>query len=79
MTEARGTASRATGWRLFAVGLGVRLVGVALIWIGDGSPLWWRKVIVVVGVVLSIGGITVLKYMLFSKPLSRLSIGRRWW
>ena len=62
--------------RLFALGLGVRLGGLALIWAADGSALWWRKALVVAGVVLSIGGITVLRYMLLSKPLSRVAIGR---
>ena len=64
-------------WRLFSLGLGVRLVGVALIFAGDGSTLWWRKALVVAGVVLSVGGITVLRYMLLSKPLSKLSRRRR--
>jgi hypothetical protein len=63
-------------WRLFALGLGVRLVGVALIWAGDGSPALWRKALVVVGVVLSVGGIAVLRYLLLAGPLSRLSA--RW-
>ena len=62
--------------RLFFLGLGVRLVGVAMIFAGDGSALWWRKALVVAGVVLSIGGIAVLRYMLLAGPLSKLS--RRW-
>ena len=63
-------------WRLFSLGLGVRLVGVALIFAGDGSGAWWRKALVVAGVVLSIGGIGVLRYLLLAGPLSKLS--RRW-
>jgi hypothetical protein len=63
-------------WHLFALGLGVRLAGVALIWAGDGSPAPWRKALVVVGVALSIGGIAVLRYLLLAGPLSRLSA--RW-
>ena len=58
--------------RLFALGLSVRLVGLALIWGADGSALWWRKAFVVLGVALSIGGITTLRYMLLAKPLSQL-------
>jgi len=75
MSEATAP-TRARNWRLFALGLGVRLIGLALIWAADGSPLWWRKAFVVLGVVLSIGGITVLRYMLLAKPLSRLPIGK---
>jgi hypothetical protein len=62
--------------RLFALGLGVRLIGLALIWAGDGSAALWRKALVVLGVVLSIGGIAVLRYLLLSGPLTRL--GARW-
>jgi hypothetical protein len=76
MVEAAGPTTRARNRRLFAAGLGVRLTGLAMISAGDGSPLWWRKAIVVCGVVLSVGGIAVLRYMLLSKPLSRLRIGR---
>ena len=48
------------------MGLAVRLVGVALLWLGDGSDNLFRKGLVVTGVVLSIGGIGVLRYLLFS-------------
>ena len=67
-------------WLTFAVGLGVRLIGVALLWLGDGSDLVWRKALVVLGIVLSIGGIAVLRYLLLAGPLSRLAAGkaRRW-
>ena len=68
----RNTATRFRSRRLFVVGLGVRLVGLVLIWAGDGSAAWWRKVLVVIGVVLSIGGIAVLRYLLLAGPLSRL-------
>jgi hypothetical protein len=53
-------------WRMFGVGLVVRLLGLALIWLGDGSPAIFRKAVVVLGVILSIGGITILRYMLIS-------------
>jgi hypothetical protein len=62
--------------RLFVVGIGVRLLGLGLIWAADGSAAWWRKALVVLGVVLSIGGIAVLRYLLLAGPLSRL--GARW-
>ena len=68
----RNSATRFRSRRLFVVGLGVRLVGLVLIWAGDGSAAWWRKVLVVIGVVLSIGGIAVLRYLLLAGPLSRL-------
>ena len=45
---------------MFSFGLGVRLLGLALLWMGDGSSLWWRKAMVIAGVVLSIGGITAV-------------------
>ena len=73
---ARGATPAPGARRLFALGLGVRLVGLALIWAGDGSGARWRQAMVVVGVVLSIGGIAVLRYLLLSGPLTRL--GARW-
>jgi hypothetical protein len=53
-------------WRMFGSGLAVRLLGLLLIWVGDGSPGVFRKAMVVLGVVLSIGGIAVLRYLLIS-------------
>ena len=72
----RDTTTRNRSRGLFVVGLGVRLLGLGLIWAADGSPAWWRKALVVLGVVLSIGGIAVLRYLLLAGPLSRL--GARW-
>ena len=54
------------GPKVFAVGLSVRLAGCALIWLGDGHASPFRKGLVVVGVVLSVGGIAVLKYLLYA-------------
>ena len=71
-----GRDSRTRSRRLFVVGLFVRLVGLGLIWAADGSPAWWRKALVVLGVALSIGGIAMLRYLLLAGPLSRL--GARW-
>jgi len=51
---------------MFGIGLTVRLLGLALIWIGDGSPSIFRKAVVVLGVILSVGGITLLRYLLIS-------------
>ena len=60
-------------WQLVALGIAIRLVGVLLLWLGDGSEDWWRKTVVIVGVLLSIGGLTLLRFLLLSGPLSRLS------
>jgi hypothetical protein len=62
------TASTAGPRRLrtFLLGLGVRLLGVFLIWWGDGSDTLFRKTVVVAGVVLSIGGIALLRYLLIA-------------
>ena len=49
----------------------MRLFGVLLIWAGDGSTAVWRRALVVVGVVLSVGGIAVLRYLLLSDLLTR--------
>jgi hypothetical protein len=50
---------------IFLAGLSVRLAGVGLIWLGDGHPGVVRKGMVAVGVVLSVGGIAVLKFLLY--------------
>jgi hypothetical protein len=55
----------------------VRLLGLVLIWAGDGSPATWRKAVVVLGVILSVGGIAVLRYLLLAGPLGRLGARRR--
>jgi hypothetical protein len=48
---------------VFAFGLLVRLIGVFLIWVGNGHTSIFSKVVVVIGVVLSVGGIAVLKWL----------------
>jgi hypothetical protein len=53
-------------WKLFGIGLAVRLMGVLLIWVGDGHDSVFRKGLVVLGLILSIGGIGVLRYLLIS-------------
>ena len=50
----------------------MRLAGLVLIWIGDGDPALFRKALVLIGLVLSVGGIAVLRYMLLAGPLSRV-------
>jgi hypothetical protein len=59
--------------KLFSIGLGVRLLGVGFIWLGDGHDSPFRKALVVLGVILMVGGITVLRYMLLSPLLSKLT------
>ena len=51
---------------MFGIGLAVRLLGLAMIWLGDGSPSIFRKAVVGVGLILSVGGIAVLRYLLVS-------------
>ena len=63
--------AKRAGWKLFSLGLGVRLVGVGLLWLGDGHDSLFHKALVVLGVILSIGGIGVLRYMLFADLFSR--------
>jgi len=53
-------------WKLFGAGLAVRLIGVLLIWLGDGHDSVFRKGLAVLGLILSIGGIGVLRYLLIS-------------
>ena len=50
----------------FGVGLAVRLLGLLLIWAGDGHTSVFSKAVVVVGVILSLGGIAILKYLLYA-------------
>lgn len=61
-----GRSPRNRRWTTFAIGLSVRLMGLALIWMGDGGTSVWRQALVVIGVALSIGGIAVLRYLLIS-------------
>lgn len=59
-------AKKRRKWKLFSLGLAVRLVGVLLLWLGDGHASWFRKGLVILGLILSIGGIGVLRYLLIS-------------
>jgi hypothetical protein len=53
-------------WRTIAIGLAVRFAGLVFIWLGDGHTHLFHKALVVVGVVLSVGGIAVLRYLLIT-------------
>jgi hypothetical protein len=59
-------AKKSRRWGLFGIGLCVRLSGLLLIWWGDGYDNAFRKAMVVIGVILSVGGIGVLRYLLIS-------------
>ncbi len=63
---ARLRSDKRRKWATFGIGLSVRLLGLALVWLGDGSPSLYRKAVVVLGVVLSVGGIAVLRFLLIS-------------
>ena len=54
--------------KIFAAGLAIRLAGAGLLWLGDGHNSVFRKGLVVTGVVLSVGGIGVLKFLLYQGP-----------
>jgi hypothetical protein len=62
---------RAHPLRVFAMGMVIRLVGLLLIWLGDGHTSLISKVVVVVGVILSIGGIAILKWLSFQPRRKR--------
>ncbi len=53
--------------KLFFLGLTASLLGSGLIALGDGSEILIRKGVVVSGVILVVGGIGILRYLLFSK------------
>ena len=53
-------------WKWFWIGLAVRLLGLLFIWVGDGHDSVFRKSLVVLGLILSVGGIAVLRYLLIS-------------
>ena len=63
-------------WRAFLIGLLVRLFGAALIVAGDHHSDLFHTSLVIVGVFLSITGITVLRYMLYAS-FKRASVARR--
>ena len=60
---------------VFIAGLLVRLVGVLLIWAANGHSSFASKIVVVMGVVLSVFGIGILKWLSFQprrKPTSEV-------
>jgi hypothetical protein len=57
---------RSSTWRTFWIGFAIRLLGVLLIWLGDGSDHLARKAVVVLGVALLVGGTAILRYLLIA-------------
>jgi hypothetical protein len=52
-------------WRAFFLGLAVRLCGVALILLGDGHATLLAKTSVVLGVIVTVTGMGILRWLLF--------------
>ena len=71
IVAAHARRARRNKWRTFGVGMGVLFLGLALIWLGDGSSSMFRKAVVVFGVILSVGGIAVLRFLLLSSLRKR--------
>jgi hypothetical protein len=59
---------------VFIAGLLVRVVGLLLIWAANGHSSLASKIIVVIGVVLSVFGIGILKWLSF-QPRRRSTSG----
>jgi hypothetical protein len=55
-----------------AVGITVRLFGGVLILLGDGHTSLWSKALVIVGVIISVTGIGILRYLLLQPFFSKL-------
>ena len=58
--------------KTFAIGLAVRLAGIPLILIGDGHDALWAKALVIIGVIITVAGMTVLRFLLFQPLLTKL-------
>ena len=52
-------------WRVFLTGLIVRLAGVLLIVLGDGHSSLLAKASVIAGVIITVGGMGILRWLLF--------------
>jgi len=58
-------------WSMFFIGLTVCLAGLGLLWLGDGHDSLFRKSLIVLGLLMSIGGIAALRYLLLAPFISR--------
>ena len=60
----------------FLFGLSSRLIGVGLIWLGDGSDHALAKGLVILGVILLVFGTAVLRFLLFAGQSKRRQSSR---
>jgi hypothetical protein len=58
-------------WRVFLTGLSVRLFGVLLILLGDGYDTLLAKISVVLGVIITVTGMGILRWLLFQSLFRR--------
>lgn len=58
--------------KTIAIGIAVRLGGGALIWLGDGHDSLFSKGLVICGVIISVTGIGILRYLLLSPMLTKM-------
>ncbi len=58
--------------KTFAIGIGVRLAGLPLILLGDGHDTLWAKALVIAGVIITVAGMSILRFMLFQPLLTKL-------
>ena len=57
--------------KMFVTGVLVRLIGVGLIILGEGHDNLWAKALVVCGVIITVTGMAILRYLLFQPLLDR--------
>ena len=60
--------------KMIAIGIIVRLAGADLIVLGDGHDSLWAKVLVVCGVIITVAGMGILRYLLLSPLLSKIKL-----
>jgi hypothetical protein len=58
-------------WRVFVTGLSVRLFGALLILLGDGHDTLLAKGSVVLGVIVTVTGMGILRWLLFQSLFRR--------
>ena len=58
--------------QVIACGIAVRLFGGGLIFVGDGHTSLWSKALVILGVILSVSGIGILRFLLLSPLFDKM-------